>query len=406
VHAEDPQLEVELHRRAARWYESHDRPIEAIEHFLAAGDSHTVFELVVANVPRLHQEARRADLAAWLASVPEDYVAADPDRAVSFCTSLFITARPEWIPWWRRCDRMVGDDRPDLRRRLNIIRAVGLGSQGRSGQFYDVMRRIPPSGEEPLDEFLAIAHAELLSLDGAHAEAVDMASALFAAPRVFVRDPVALSVLARALHEAGKHERAQAAAERAVRLWRELGEPDLIGMVDALTLRADALRESDDLDAAEELATLAVALCDSPPPHIYTVRSALALSAVEEARGDHERARRRLIDVAEDARLGRVDARLVGLINDRLRTPVPSPGRGRRVELDHVLVEQLTERELKVLPLLRSHLTFPEIGEQLHISRHTVKTHVSRIYRKLGVSSRSAAVREAVRRGLLSPTPG
>ncbi len=52
----------------------------------------------------------------------------------------------------------------------------------------------------------------------------------------------------------------------------------------------------------------------------------------------------------------------------------------------------LTTAELRLLPLLSTHLTFPQIGERLYISRHTVKTQAMSIYRKLGVSSRTAAI--------------
>jgi LuxR family maltose regulon positive regulatory protein len=64
-------------------------------------------------------------------------------------------------------------------------------------------------------------------------------------------------------------------------------------------------------------------------------------------------------------------------------------------------VSTLTEAELRVLPLLTTHLTFREIGEQLYLSRHTVKSHAMSIYRKLGVSSRGAAVERARDIGLM-----
>jgi LuxR family maltose regulon positive regulatory protein len=55
-------------------------------------------------------------------------------------------------------------------------------------------------------------------------------------------------------------------------------------------------------------------------------------------------------------------------------------------------VSSLTTAELRLLPLLPTHLTFAEIGQQLYVSRHTVKTQAISVYRKLGVSSRSQAV--------------
>jgi LuxR family maltose regulon positive regulatory protein len=60
----------------------------------------------------------------------------------------------------------------------------------------------------------------------------------------------------------------------------------------------------------------------------------------------------------------------------------------------------LTAAELRLLPLLPTHLSLPEIGARLFISRHTVKSEVSSIYRKLGVSSRTAAVERISELGL------
>jgi LuxR family transcriptional regulator, maltose regulon positive regulatory protein len=63
-------------------------------------------------------------------------------------------------------------------------------------------------------------------------------------------------------------------------------------------------------------------------------------------------------------------------------------------------VSSLTAAELRLLPLLTTHLSFPEIGERLNLSRHTVKTQAISVYRKLGVSSRSQAVQRAQQLGL------
>jgi len=61
----------------------------------------------------------------------------------------------------------------------------------------------------------------------------------------------------------------------------------------------------------------------------------------------------------------------------------------------------LSTAELRVLPYLSTHLSFPEIGERLFISRHTVKSHAMAIYRKLSVSSRGEAVERARELGLV-----
>jgi LuxR family maltose regulon positive regulatory protein len=61
----------------------------------------------------------------------------------------------------------------------------------------------------------------------------------------------------------------------------------------------------------------------------------------------------------------------------------------------------LTTAELRVLPLLTTHLSFREIGERAFISRHTVKSHAMAIYRKLNVTSRDGAVQRARELGML-----
>jgi DNA-binding NarL/FixJ family response regulator len=61
----------------------------------------------------------------------------------------------------------------------------------------------------------------------------------------------------------------------------------------------------------------------------------------------------------------------------------------------------LSAREREVLSLVASGLTDSEIAEQLVLSQHTVKRHVANIRHKLGRGSRTAAVVEATRLGLL-----
>jgi two-component system nitrate/nitrite response regulator NarL len=61
----------------------------------------------------------------------------------------------------------------------------------------------------------------------------------------------------------------------------------------------------------------------------------------------------------------------------------------------------LSGREREILKLIAEGGTIPAIAKMLFLAPSTVKTHVQRLYEKLGVKDRAAAVAEAMRRGLL-----
>ena len=65
------------------------------------------------------------------------------------------------------------------------------------------------------------------------------------------------------------------------------------------------------------------------------------------------------------------------------------------------LIEPLSQRELEVLRLFRADLSGPEIARELVIALSTLRTHTKRIYGKLNVNSRRAAVTRALELGLL-----
>jgi two-component system NarL family response regulator len=62
---------------------------------------------------------------------------------------------------------------------------------------------------------------------------------------------------------------------------------------------------------------------------------------------------------------------------------------------------QLTPRELSTLRLIADGRSNKEIASELHISERTVKTHLGHLFDKLGVTSRTEAVKIATRRGLV-----
>ena len=99
-------------------------------------------------------------------------------------------------------------------------------------------------------------------------------------------------------------------------------------------------------------------------------------------------------------RLARATAESLGTeagtdLSVALGSPPPSNGTPRQP------AAILTDRELSVLRFLPSHLTNPEIARECVMSVNTVKTHLKRIYAKLGVSSRAETVERARLLGLL-----
>jgi DNA-binding NarL/FixJ family response regulator len=73
-----------------------------------------------------------------------------------------------------------------------------------------------------------------------------------------------------------------------------------------------------------------------------------------------------------------------------------------RVILEGTTDESLTPREREVLELVSQGLSNKLIARRLHISEHTVKFHISSITGKLGASSRTDAVSQGLRRGLIT----
>ena len=88
----------------------------------------------------------------------------------------------------------------------------------------------------------------------------------------------------------------------------------------------------------------------------------------------------------------------------RIAAAVRAVGMGKAVfgRQDRQGALGLTDRERAVLSLMASGATNPEIAEELHLSKHTVKEHTSSVYRKLGVRNRTEAVQRGQRLGLLA----
>jgi DNA-binding NarL/FixJ family response regulator len=89
--------------------------------------------------------------------------------------------------------------------------------------------------------------------------------------------------------------------------------------------------------------------------------------------------------------VARGEAALSGAVARRLLEQVREGG-GRSSGVPDSIAATLSARELEVLLLLDDHLATDEIAKRLFISEHTVRSHVKSLLRKLGVSSRRAAL--------------
>lgn len=73
----------------------------------------------------------------------------------------------------------------------------------------------------------------------------------------------------------------------------------------------------------------------------------------------------------------------------------------RRLLRDETELDALTPREREVLDMLAEGLSNKEIAWRMNISEHTVKFHVASIFARLNVSTRTEAVTQGIRRGLI-----
>jgi LuxR family transcriptional regulator, maltose regulon positive regulatory protein len=132
-------------------------------------------------------------------------------------------------------------------------------------------------------------------------------------------------------------------------------------------------------DLAEALAALGGSFAATPEPdgyvRLYLDEGAAMLALLQDATDAYPQARRLLERATTSVEVAAVPQQSLG--------------------------EVLSQRELEVLRLLDSELTGPEIARQLYVTLNTLRTHTKRIFTKLDVTTRAAAVRRAYERGLL-----
>ena len=199
-----------------------------------------------------------------------------------------------------------------------------------------------------------------------------------------------LAVLARAQAALGLHESALAAAESLAAAARLAGTAGLRGL--SQRVAGDIAMAHGDHDQARrhyedacDAATHAGLPFDAAGSRRALAAALRALGRTEAAEAEATAAHEALIALGAEPRVR------AGL--DRADPAQPEPD-----ELP------LTARELEVLRLVAQGMSNKEVAVKLFLSEHTVKRHVANILKRLGLSSRAAAVAYAARSGRLEPS--
>ena len=207
----------------------------------------------------------------------------------------------------------------------------------------------------------------------------------------------ALELLIRALAvqgNVGNLDRARAALEELEDIASGANTPPLVA---SARLSAGLVANAaGDFETARRKLEDAVDLFDRSGAPFEAAQARVRLAGVLERLGRADAALAEVQRAREE--LARLDARVELAAADAIRQRLVSPSKPAHAPADTV---GLTARELEVLRLISSGLSNQAIGERLCISEHTVHRHVANTLSKLGVPSRSAAVAQAARLGLL-----
>jgi LuxR family maltose regulon positive regulatory protein len=399
-------LEPELRRRAAAWFEANGLPEMAIEHAQVAGDTDRVARLVLTLAQPVWASGRLDTVLGWMEWFEaERLVERSPELAVHGALIYALLGRPGQAERWAAAAERVppsgrASDGSSMRGLLGYLRAL-LCREGVEQMRLDALDGW--DGLAPGSPYRAtMLHTEALSylLEGDP----DRADALFA--RAF---DAALLAGARPLVAMILAERCEIAAHRGD--WAEAGRlSDRAAAIVAegpfdhywtsAIVYAWAARiavHRGDLAAARahvsRAARLRPLLTYALP--IVSVQALVHLARSYLALGDPNGALvllRQVQDIFQQRpRLGDLTRQA-----SELRADLAAVGQGA------IGASALTTAELRLVPLLSTHLSFREIGERLYVSRHTVKSQAMSIYRKLGVSSRSQAIQRMQEAGLLA----
>jgi LuxR family maltose regulon positive regulatory protein len=394
---------AKLRHRAADWYEAHDMPELAIEQAMALGDTERVCAIAEAWAQRFYQRGRAVTTRRWFDWV-EAHIPIETQPSFAMTGALAhvvdgrVAAAERWLDAARRGVSRNGT--AALRGRVAMITALAC----RDG--LEAMLRDAEEAADlvPLDDpyrgltLLVLGSACLVTSQHERADAV-LADAVEAAEDSSATPALAIALAQRALIalDDDRADAARAFADRACALIDEAGlDGTGFSAVVYVTAARARLEQGDVATAKSALAhaqRLQAHLNHSLP--WYAVQVRLEVARCHLALTDISGARAVLREAVKVVRR-RPD--LGGLVDEITALQ-------RRLDSLHANLagaSSLTAAELRLLPMLATHLSFREIGERLFISANTVKTEAISIYRKLGVTCRSDAIDHARHLGLLA----
>ncbi len=395
-----------LNRRAADWYEAHGDPESALERAAESGDMDRAARIFASIALPTYHSGRLTAIEGWLDHFSDDaQLARYPGVAVFGGWVHALRGRASEAERWLLAAEGGSDGEPfpdgssAARPAISLIRAA-MCADGPERMLSDAetaLAGLPADSQWRPWALVMHGSAHVVLGEGERgdailAEAVDEATRLgFAGVRI-----VALSersIVAAARGDATEADALAFEAHELTASGRLDGYPTAaVGLAACARAR---LRHGRWDQARTDLANarrLSRSLTEALP--WLAVQSRLELAHAHVTLRDAESARKLLAEIGEILEL-----------RPHLGILAAQAGElGREIDLMPIAdgnVSGLTSAELRVLPLLTTHLSFREIGERLFVSRNTIKTQAISIYRKLGVSSRSGAIERAAELGLI-----
>jgi LuxR family maltose regulon positive regulatory protein len=403
----EPELIAVLRRRAAAWCLQNGLPEEALEYSIAARDVEEAARLVEELWLPTHRQGRTTTVERWCRWLEEHGGTEGHPLVAVWCASgAQDTGRPveaeRWadvVDRWQYGDPVRLDD-PVTEAWAGVLRA-SLCRQGVEQMRADADEAARKFAAENLVRPAAKVQQGIARVVSGDLKGADelLQDAVSAAEEIGAHELLALTLCEQSLAAMARNQwnRADVLVKQAGAVLRGAGIEDnyLTPLIYAAQARLAAHRG--DTQAARQQLVGAQRL-----RHLLTY--ALPCLAVQ-ARIELTRVYLGFADLAGARTLMRE-------IDDLLKR---RPGLGTLVGEAEALRIQivkargsgvagasaLTAAELRLLPLLSTHLSFADIGAELFVSPNTAKTHAVSIYRKLGAGSRSQAVARARELGLL-----